>query len=34
MLIRDKAMADNIRWIMDYEAPDKRIIVWAHNVRT
>ncbi|MEE9403198.1 MAG: erythromycin esterase family protein [Desulfobacteria bacterium] len=31
MLIRDKAMADNIRWIMDYEAPDKRIIVWAHN---
>jgi erythromycin esterase len=28
---RDSAMADNIRWIMDQEGPDAKVVVWAHN---
>jgi erythromycin esterase len=31
-IIRDKAMADNLRWIMSHEIPGQRGIVWAHNV--
>lgn len=29
--LRDQAMADNTRWIMDNEVPGKRVIIWAHN---
>jgi erythromycin esterase len=28
---RDRAMADNIRWILDQEGPDAKVVVWAHN---
>jgi erythromycin esterase len=28
---RDRAMAQNIEWIAGHEAPDSRIVVWAHN---
>jgi erythromycin esterase len=28
---RDRAMAENIRWILDHEAPQSRMVVWAHN---
>lgn len=29
--VRDSAMAENIRWIMEREGPDARIAVWSHN---
>jgi len=29
--IRDRAMANNIEWILDQEGPGGRIMVWAHN---
>lgn len=29
---RDKYMAENIKWILDNEAPDSKMMVWAHNV--
>ncbi len=29
--IRDRAMAENIQWIMEQEGPDTKIVVWAHN---
>jgi erythromycin esterase len=29
--VRDKAMAENIRWIMEHEAPGSKMVVWAHN---
>lgn len=28
---RDRSMAENIRWILEHEGPQARIIVWAHN---
>lgn len=28
---RDRAMADNVRWILDTEGPDARVLLWAHN---
>lgn len=28
---RDSAMAANIRWILDQEGPDSRMVLWAHN---
>ena len=28
---RDRAMADNIRWILEHEGPGTRMAVWAHN---
>jgi erythromycin esterase len=31
-LYRDEAMAENIRWIHEKYAPNKRIIVWAHDL--
>ena len=31
-VIRDRAMADNLRWIMEHEAHGERIIVCAHNL--
>ena len=29
--VRDRAMADNIRWILDREGPGTKMVVWAHN---
>jgi erythromycin esterase len=29
--VRDSAMAENIRWILDREGPDAKMVVWAHN---
>ena len=29
--LRDRAMAENIRWIMEHEGPDAKAVVWAHN---
>jgi erythromycin esterase len=29
--VRDDAMAENIRWILEREGPDARMVVWAHN---
>jgi erythromycin esterase len=29
--IRDRAMADNIRWILDKEPPGTKVVYWAHN---
>ena len=28
---RDKAMADNVRWIFDFLGPETRMVLWAHN---
>lgn len=30
--IRDSAMADNVRWILDHEGDDAKVVVWGHNV--
>lgn len=32
--VRDRAQADNIRWILDREGPDSRILVFAANLHT
>ena len=29
--IRDRSMAENIRWILDHEGPDAKLVAWAHN---
>jgi len=29
--IRDKAMAENIAWILEHEGPDAKVVLWAHN---
>jgi erythromycin esterase len=29
--VRDRAMAENVRWILDSEAPGTRMVLWAHN---
>lgn len=29
--VRDAAMAENIRWILEREGPDAKVVVWAHN---
>jgi erythromycin esterase len=28
---RDNAMAENVRWILDTEGADTRVLLWAHN---
>jgi erythromycin esterase len=28
---RDRAMAENVRWALDHEGEDGKVIVWAHN---
>ena len=28
---RDRAMADNIHWILEHEGPGTKMVVWAHN---
>jgi erythromycin esterase len=30
-MIRDRAMAENIAWILENEGPQSRMVVWAHN---
>jgi erythromycin esterase len=29
--VRDRAMADNLRWAMDFEGPGTKAVLWAHN---
>jgi len=29
--VRDRSMAENIRWILDREGPNAKAVVWAHN---
>jgi erythromycin esterase len=29
--VRDRAMAENVGWILEHEGPDTKIILWAHN---
>ncbi|MBU3183374.1 erythromycin esterase family protein [Clostridium estertheticum] len=29
---RDKYMAENVKWILDYEGESSKIMIWAHNV--
>lgn len=29
--IRDKQMAENLKWLLKYKFPKEKIIVWAHN---
>lgn len=29
--IRDRAMAENARWILEHEGPEARMVLWAHN---
>ncbi len=29
--VRDRAMADNVRWIADVAEPGSRVVLWAHN---
>lgn len=29
---RDRAMAANVKWILDHEPPDTKIMLWAHNL--
>ena len=29
--IRESSMAANIRWIMEHEGPDAKMVIWAHN---
>lgn len=28
---RDRQMAENLKWLLQYRYPDEKIIVWAHN---
>ena len=28
---RDRFMAENIHWILDFEGPDAKLVAWAHN---
>ena len=29
--IRDRATAENIRWLVEHEGPDAKAVIWAHN---
>jgi len=29
--IRTRCMAENVEWILDHEAPDSKMMIWAHN---
>ena len=29
--VRDRSMAENVKWILDNEAPGSKIMLWAHN---
>jgi erythromycin esterase len=30
-MIRDRAMAENVAWILENEGPRSKMVVWAHN---
>lgn len=30
-VVRDRSMADNIRWILDHEGAGTKMVIWAHN---
>lgn len=30
-MIRDRAMAENVAWILDSEGPQSKVVLWAHN---
>ncbi|HYO46562.1 MAG TPA: erythromycin esterase family protein, partial [Gemmatimonadota bacterium] len=30
-LARDSVMAENVRWILDHEGPEAKVVIWAHN---
>jgi erythromycin esterase len=29
--VRDLAMAENVRWVLDHEGPASKMVLWAHN---
>ncbi|MCP3168266.1 erythromycin esterase family protein [Myxococcus qinghaiensis] len=29
--LRDRAMAENARWVLEHEGPEARMVLWAHN---
>lgn len=29
--VRDRAMAENVQWILEHEGPGTKMVVWAHN---
>jgi erythromycin esterase len=29
--VRDRSMAENVRWILEHEGPDAKAVLWAHN---
>ncbi|MBO0798155.1 MAG: erythromycin esterase family protein [Blastocatellia bacterium] len=31
LAVRDRSMAENIRWIIEHEGPEAKLVVWAHN---
>ncbi len=31
VIVRDRAMADNLLWALEREGPEGRIVLWAHN---
>ena len=31
-IVRDRSMADNIRWIFDHEGAETKMVIWAHNL--
>ncbi|MGF1923650.1 MAG: erythromycin esterase family protein, partial [Bacteroidia bacterium] len=31
MDLRDRQMAANLKWLVDYKYPNRKVIVWAHN---
>jgi erythromycin esterase len=31
-VVRDRSMADNIRWIFNHEGPETKMVIWAHNL--
>ncbi len=31
-VVRDRSMADNIRWILDHEGAETKMVIWAHNL--
>jgi erythromycin esterase len=31
IIVRDRSMAENIRWVLDHEGPGAKMLVWAHN---
>ena len=30
--VRDRSMTDNIRWILDHEGAETKMVIWAHNL--